>query len=50
LPPSQYGIVNAYARRFLLGDTGAATHADDTDGTFDQDTSRWMPWRAPTLY
>jgi hypothetical protein len=48
LPPAQYGHVNAFARRFLLGEP-AVTHFFESDGTFDKDASRWIPWTTPEL-
>jgi hypothetical protein len=49
LPASQYRTVNAYARRFLLGDATADTAVIETDGTFDRSLARWIDWRTPTL-
>jgi len=51
LPASQYGVVNAFARRFLLGDASAPT-ADviDTDGGFAPTAASWIDWPTPALH
>lgn len=51
LPASQYGVVNAYARRFLLGDMAAPTaNALDTDGGFARTPASWIDWQTPQLH
>jgi hypothetical protein len=50
LPGSQYGVVNAYARRFLLGDALAPTAGvQDTDGGYAPTPAAWADWRTPAL-
>jgi len=50
LPTSQYGVVDAFARRFLLGDADAPTReVHDTDGGFAPTPAAWVEWRTPTL-
>jgi hypothetical protein len=49
LPVSQYGDVNAYARRFLLDEPSVDTRVLATDGTFEQDLKPWVGWSTPQL-
>jgi hypothetical protein len=49
LPASQYGAVNAYARRFLLDEAGVDTRVLTTDGTFARDLTPWVTWKTPAL-
>jgi hypothetical protein len=50
LPALQYGVVNAFARRFLLGDASAPTdNVHDTDGGFAPKADAWIDWRTPAL-
>ena len=49
LPVSQYGYVNAYARRFLLGEKDVDTRVLTTDGTFQRDLEAWVKWSTPRL-
>lgn len=50
LPASQYGVVNAFARRFLLGDAAApTTKVQDTDGGFAPTAASWIDWQTPAL-
>lgn len=51
LPASQYGVVNAFARRFLLGDAAApTTDVMDTDGGFAPTAASWIDWPTPALH
>jgi hypothetical protein len=51
LPTSQYGVVNAYARRFLLGDAAApTTDVQQTDGSFAPAPAAWVDWATPALH
>lgn len=50
LPVSQYGDVNAYARRFLLGEPNVDTRVLTTDGTFERDLKPWIRWDTPRLH
>jgi hypothetical protein len=49
LPASQYGYVNAYARRFLLDEAGVDTRVLTTDGTFARGLTPWVTWKTPAL-
>jgi hypothetical protein len=50
LPASEYGVVDAFARRFLLGDADAPTReVHDTDGGFAPTPAAWIDWRTPAL-
>jgi hypothetical protein len=49
LPVSQYGYVNAYARRFLLDEKDVDTRVLTTDGTFARDLKPWVGWSTPQL-
>ena len=50
LPASQHGVVNAFARRFLLGDASAPTaDVHDTDGGFAPTAAGWTDWKTPAL-
>lgn len=50
LPVSQYGAVNAYARRFLLGEPNVDTRVLTTDGTFERGLKPWVKWSTPQLH
>jgi hypothetical protein len=51
LPASQYAVVNAFARRFLLGDAAAPTvNVIDTDGGFAPTAANWIDWPTPALH
>jgi hypothetical protein len=50
LPVSQYGDVNAYARRFLLGEPNVDTRVLTTDGTFERGLKPWIKWDTPRLH
>jgi hypothetical protein len=49
LPPSQYGHVAGFAKKFLLGDRNAATSVLETDGRFARDLEPWVDWKTPAL-
>jgi hypothetical protein len=50
LPASQYAVVDAFARRFLLGDPAAPTReVTDTDGGFAATPAAWVDWATPQL-
>ena len=49
LPPSQYGYVNAFVRKFLLDDTEANTEVVETDGGFGIEPGPWVGWGTPVL-
>ncbi|MDE6271291.1 MAG: hypothetical protein K2M12_10645, partial [Muribaculaceae bacterium] len=44
LPPSQYPEVEAFIRRFLLGDTTADTNITRAPMFESVDWRRWAPW------
>ena len=49
LPASQYGHVNAFARRFLLNEAGVDTRVLTTDGTFARGLTPSVTWKTPAL-
>lgn len=51
VPAQQTAEINAYVRKFLLGDTDASldTNVLYTDGNTQMDRARWMPWDVPAL-
>jgi len=50
LPASQYAVVDAFARRFLLDDAAAPTmDVHDTDSGFAASPAAWIDWSTPTL-
>lgn len=49
LPASQYGAVNAFARRFLLDDPAGTVDVEATDGSFARTPAHWVDWATPTL-
>lgn len=49
LPPSQYGYVNNFVRKFLLGDAAADTSVLATDGAFARELAPWTGWATPSL-
>jgi hypothetical protein len=49
LPASQYGYVNSFARKFLLGDGAADTSVVQTDGSFARELGPWVEWNTPAL-
>jgi hypothetical protein len=48
-PQSQESTVEAFVRKFLLGDTTQNTTILYTDGSFVYDEKRWAPWPVPNL-
>lgn len=49
LPAAQYGVVNAFARRFRLGDPAGAVDVHQTDGGFPPTPTAWVDWQTPRL-
>jgi hypothetical protein len=49
LPPSQYGHVTGFAKKFLLGDPASGTTVIETDGSFSRDLNPWIDWNTPIL-
>ncbi len=49
LPASQFGDVNSFVKKFLLGDASANTNVQKTDGTFSTDAGAWIDWKTPAL-
>jgi hypothetical protein len=49
LPPSQYGHVTGFAKKFLLRDPTAKTSVLETDGRFARDLEPWVDWKTPAL-
>lgn len=49
LPSSQYGDVNAFIKKFLLGDNSANTNIFKSDKNFSLDKAKWVDWTVPTL-
>ncbi len=49
LPVSQFGAVNSFVKRYLLGDSTVDTNVQKTDGTFSTDTKLWIDWKTPVL-
>ena len=49
LPASQQPYVDAFVRKFLLGDAQADTQVQQTDGKFPVEYSRWVDWCTPEL-
>lgn len=47
LPDAQWTAVDAYVRKFLLGDNSAETSLLVTDRDFVFDRDRWVDWAAP---
>ena len=49
LPASQQPYVDAFVRKFLIGDAQADTQVQQTDGEFPVEFSRWVDWSTPEL-
>jgi hypothetical protein len=49
LPPSQYGHVTGFAKKFLLRDPASSTTVIETDGSFSRDLKPWIDWNTPIL-
>jgi hypothetical protein len=49
LPPSQYGHVTSFAKKFLLRDPASSTTVIETDGSFSRDLKPWIDWNTPIL-
>jgi len=48
-PASQQPTVDAFVKKFLLGDDTANTTVMYTDGGFTFDAAKWAPWPVPDL-
>jgi hypothetical protein len=49
VPAPQQSDVDAFVRRFLVGDVAASTAIMKTDGEFTYDAAKWQDWAVPTL-
>ncbi len=50
LPASQFGDVNRFVQKFLIGDASVDTDIQKTDGKFSTDARAWIDWTTPALY
>lgn len=50
LPASQFGHVNQFARRYLIGEQGVNTTVLESDGSFAKYLSAWVRWTTPALH